>query len=332
METQPRAFTGLKDLLTSMNPKPQAVFLDLWGVVHDGNKRFPGSLQALEALHAGGIDVVFVSNTPQRAASAMAKLDTLGIPKHLYKGMVTAGEAAFAHFEANKEPQTYYYIGPKEHDLLTALPNYTRTQNPAEANFVLAAAFTPEKPTLKDMQPELAACASAHLPMVCLNPDRITISQDGKVIRQGGKLGAQYQHLEGAGPVRYFGKPHKEVYDMALAIAGVPKNRILCIGDSPSHDIAGGNAQGLKTALIAKTGIMQYAVSDTTTTDHISALCRKHTKIRDIAARKPNATPKTTETKTTEPEPNPIPTYIIPAFEVGPERTISIGETQWGVS
>jgi len=44
--------------------------VDLWGVVHNGVRPYPGVLDCLGRLRAAGKPVVFLSNAPRRAASA----------------------------------------------------------------------------------------------------------------------------------------------------------------------------------------------------------------------------------------------------------------------
>jgi len=54
------------------------------------------------------------------------------------------------------------------------------------------------------------------------------------------------------GKVRYIGKPHSEVYTRALHMLGdTLPGRILAVGDSLEHDIAGGIRAGCMTVLVA---------------------------------------------------------------------------------
>jgi ribonucleotide monophosphatase NagD (HAD superfamily) len=43
--------------------------VDLWGVVHDGIKVYPGVIDCLTGLQAAGKKVVFLSNAPRRAVA-----------------------------------------------------------------------------------------------------------------------------------------------------------------------------------------------------------------------------------------------------------------------
>ena len=51
------------------------------------------------------------------------------------------------------------------------------------------------------------------------------------------------------GKVTWIGKPYPEIYREAARLIGNPP-RILCIGDSPEHDVAGGRNAGFSTLLV----------------------------------------------------------------------------------
>jgi ribonucleotide monophosphatase NagD (HAD superfamily) len=51
--------------------------------------------------------------------------------------------------------------------------------------------------------------------------------------------------------VRYIGKPHAPIFDAALERLGHPDpRRVLMVGDSLDHDIAGARAAGMLTLLL----------------------------------------------------------------------------------
>ena len=69
-----------------------------------------------------------------------------------------------------------------------------------------------------------------------------------------GQLAARYE--EHGGTVAYFGKPYAPAFDAALALlagraggadldGGVDLSRVLHVGDSLAHDVAGANASGI---------------------------------------------------------------------------------------
>jgi ribonucleotide monophosphatase NagD (HAD superfamily) len=85
--------------------------------------------------------------------------------------------------------------------------------------------------------------------LVCANPDVVSVLPGGAFGIAPGALARHYEGL--GGRVSYIGKPHRPVYELCLAtLAPLPPREILVIGDSIAHDIAGGAAMGLATALI----------------------------------------------------------------------------------
>jgi ribonucleotide monophosphatase NagD (HAD superfamily) len=60
-----------------------AFIVDLWGVLHDGAKPLPGTVECLGALKAAGKRVVLLSNAPRPAAPAIARLTEIGFAREL---------------------------------------------------------------------------------------------------------------------------------------------------------------------------------------------------------------------------------------------------------
>ena len=85
--------------------------------------------------------------------------------------------------------------------------------------------------------------------MVCANPDIVAVLPDGGFGMAPGAVAHHYEQL--GGRVRYVGKPHRPIYQACLeALGDVPRTEVLTIGDSIAHDVAGGAAMELDTALI----------------------------------------------------------------------------------
>ena len=127
---------------------------------------------------------------------------------------------------------------------------YRIVATPEEADFILFGSSTaPELSLGKDHAPILARAAGRHLPAVCANPDRVGVAST-VLIEGPGVLAAHYQSIGGS--VRYVGKPYPEVYRRCFRmLAAVPTNRILAIGDSLEHDVAGGRNAGCQTGFVA---------------------------------------------------------------------------------
>ena len=71
-----------------------------------------------------------------------------------------------------------------------------------------------------------------------------------------GQIGELYESL--GGQVTWVGKPYPDMYRFAFRRIGDPAARIVAVGDSIEHDIAGGKAAGIATAFI-RGGILAEA-------------------------------------------------------------------------
>ncbi len=223
--------------------------VDLWGVVHDGVKPYPGVLDCLAQLKAAGKPVVFLSNAPRRPASVAHALTAMGINPDLYTGIMSSGEAVYQELRDQTPEfaalgQTFYHLGPdRDRDLFDTLP-LTQAGSPAGAKFLLNTGpddlLGPHD--IAPYLPVLDASLRAGLTMVCANPD-LEVIRDGKRIICAGLLAAYY--AENGGHVIQRGKPDPAIYTPTLAMLGTTRERTLAIGDSLRTDIAGAQAAGI---------------------------------------------------------------------------------------
>ena len=96
------------------------------------------------------------------------------------------------------------------------------------------------------------------IPLLCLNPDKVSIQPDGRWVRCPGFFAERYASM--GGEVISWGKPDAGIY--AAAVSGLGQwRRGLAIGDSLEHDIVGGESFGLDTMLVTR-GIHWRAVAD----------------------------------------------------------------------
>jgi HAD superfamily hydrolase (TIGR01459 family) len=235
-----------------------AYLLDLWGVIHDGNALYPGVGDTLAEMHAKGKRIIFLSNAPRRGEKARQRLLELGIPADIAREVVTSGEAAYLQLAKGEEGwRGYAFCGPdRDRDLLQGLPYIPAA--PEEADFLLNVGFTDDNEPVSYWMPLLEAARARNLPMLCANPDRIVVRLSGEVLPCAGQLADAYSAM--GGTVQYFGKPYPDVYVLCLSrLAGVPKERILAIGDSLETDILGANRAGIASALITG-GILKPAL------------------------------------------------------------------------
>jgi ribonucleotide monophosphatase NagD (HAD superfamily) len=97
----------------------------------------------------------------------------------------------------------------------------------------------------------LALCAARGVPMICANPDLHVTLPDGTRGHMPGLLAEAYEAM--GGHVVFFGKPHKQGFDECLALLpeATDPARVLHVGDSLAHDVAGANRAGLDSLFVA---------------------------------------------------------------------------------
>ena len=251
---QPGAHRGAVPVLPGLAALAEdydGFLLDVWGVMHQGGPAYPEAVACLRRLRRADKRVVFLSNAPRRAAQIAAVLAGKGVGAALYDAVVSSGEAARRALAAGAPAHglgtAFRLLGPaRSADLLEGL-DYAPTDDLAAASFLLGIGLDEGLGSVEAHEPLLARAAARRLPMVCVNPDRLVVRL-GRRELCAGSLASRYEALGGA--VRYFGKPHAEVYDLSLAALDLAPERVLAVGDGLATDIAGAAAAGLDSLLV----------------------------------------------------------------------------------
>src|SRR3954452_15640820 len=95
---------GAIDGMRALAPEYDGLILDLWGVVHDGTAPFPGVLDCMERLIGAGKRLVLLSNAPRRSDDVMRRIARIGVPEHLYHGVMSSVEEAWESVKRSEEP------------------------------------------------------------------------------------------------------------------------------------------------------------------------------------------------------------------------------------
>ncbi len=249
-----------------------ALILDLWGVVHDGTHLYPGVRECLAQLRAAEKRVVLLSNAPRRAANVISVLERLGIERALYEQIITSGDATYQWLATQAQPLNYHFIGPeRDLGLAEGLP-HRRVLEVEEADIILNIGFEYDTQTYAELAPRIVAAARRNLHMLCVNPDMEVVKLSGERFLCAGYSAREYEKL--GGKVTYFGKPHKLVYEMALAqLSPIPKNRILAVGDTLATDIAGARRMGVASALVTGGVLRELLAASPSPTEALHAIC-----------------------------------------------------------
>lgn len=225
--------------------------LDQWGVIHDGINVHPGALDAMERLAAANKTVIVLSNSGKRAQESHSRMEKLGISRHLYTKIVTSGELVHRNL-ADPSDEFYRTLGKRflmfawdpDRGVIEGT-DFEEVTDVTDADFVLCAGT--DKQDLAEYQDDLDAALARNLPMICANPDRVSIQPDGSLRMCPGAVAEVYENM--GGTVRWHGKPTAEVYRICGEIAG-SLDRAIGVGDSLIHDIKGANDAGIASLLI----------------------------------------------------------------------------------
>jgi HAD superfamily hydrolase (TIGR01459 family) len=243
--------------LSALADRYDLLLCDIWGVVHNGREPFHDACAALAKYReTTGKPVILISNAPRRPAGVIEQLDRIGVPRAAWSLVVTSGEATRALL-AERAPGPAWKLGPERDDALYEGLSLGFTEPSLAAFISCTGPYDDENETPEDYRERFQATIANGAPMICANPD-IVVQRGDKLVYCGGALAQLYAALEGQ--VLMAGKPHRPIYDLALAeaaqLSGAPvdRRRVLCIGDGPATDLRGANAQALD-ALFVATGI-----------------------------------------------------------------------------
>ena len=235
------------DRLADIATAYDALFCDVWGVVHDGVKKSPAAEAALIAARAAGVRVVLLTNSPRLSADVIAQLDLLNVSRDAYDAIVTSGDATQALIA--KGPRRIFHIGPeRDTNIFDGLGVDLVAEAEAEG-IVATGLFHDEAETPDDYTPMLARMKARGLPMICANPD-IVVHRGANLIYCAGALAQAFYELGGL--TLLAGKPHAPIYAVARERVGVEPARVLCIGDGLFTDIKGAQNFGADALFVVE--------------------------------------------------------------------------------
>lgn len=265
--SQPTFLSSVEEL----SAKYDAFILDLWGVVHDGKNLYPGAKEALVALRKAGKKITFLSNAPRRSQVVEQTLAGMGVGSDLYDSIVTSGETAYhclqhpEHSPFKPRGNKYLYIGLERDRLILEGLHYEEVMRPEHAQFVMLSHSFEDNQPLKSLMPLLQRCVELHLPVICINPDKEVVRITGERVYCAGALAEEYHML--GGEVIYFGKPHRTVYEHALATLRIERSKVVALGDTLGTDILGGERTRINTVLVTG-GVLKEVIGDTKAADY----------------------------------------------------------------
>lgn len=239
-----RMLSGLSEVADDYD----GFILDLWGLIHDGEKAYPPSAATLAALRRAGKKTLLLSNAPRRAYALVEGMTRMGIARDLYGEVLSSGEATREALVKRNDPffaalgKIAYHLGPERDRSVFEGAELDVTTDLSRAQFIVNTGPIDLDQSVMDWEPVLQQGASVRLPMVCANPDHVVIRGGHRIICAGA-LAARYEQL--GGRVAYRGKPDPAIYHLAVEQLGLPARKIAVVGDALETDVKGANAAGL---------------------------------------------------------------------------------------
>ena len=269
--------TQIINALSQISDQYDALFVDLWGCVHDGLKVFPAANKALCRYRSTGGKVILVTNSPKPSNEIEKQMDILGVSFEAWDSIASSGDSARAAMFQGVVGQKVYFIG-EHRDLpffepmqwLNNAKSIHRVSLKDAEGIVCTGPFNP-KADPEEMLPTFQIAKRRGLKLLCSNPDIVVDRGDSREWCAGA-LAQLYNHM--GGQSLYFGKPHPPIYDLArrrlATIAGnINSVRILAIGDGIQTDINGASNQNIDSLFISG-GLSKTETKTTHTPDPLA--------------------------------------------------------------
>ena len=249
------SIVGLKDIIDRYD----VFILDQWGVMHNGEEGYTAAIKCVETLYTVNKKLIIISNSSKRKHSTAVRLSELGYRINYFLEIMTSGEMMWQslvhlnHDFTKKLQKNCFHIYDKSKEdgkkYLEGLEKYNFVENIEEADFILGCTLQFNTTTI-DYIPLLTKAIKNKLPFVCANPDFVSPERNpSKTTICMGTIAELYKNMGGI--VFVLGKPSCEIYkESTKKVSNLNKSKILAVGDSLHHDIAGANNFGIDSLLI----------------------------------------------------------------------------------
>ena len=261
--------SGLADIAYDYD----AIFCDIWGVVHNGRRpNFP-ACGALERYRDEAGPVILMSNTSRPSALVPESFADIEMPDGFFDAIVTSGDAIVNDL-AMRSPGPAFLIGrideqdPEGFGLFDQVPmNFAEMD---QASFAVCTSLYDPDDNPEDYEDLLGDLLDRELELVCTNPD-VKVKVGERVLWCAGAIAQVYERM--GGTVIYGGKPHPPIYRLGRAwleqTLGYAPERILMIGDNLFTDVLGAQREGID-CLFIQDGL--YGETE----ERFRALCEEH--------------------------------------------------------
>lgn len=247
-ETSVPILSGAGRLLSQYD----AIFCDVWGVLHNGVQPYAAAGEALARFRAAEGVVVLVSNAPSPSEMVAKMLDRIGVRRDAWDAIITSGDLTRAYLQERQYRFIHHIGSPRDMRIFAGLPVEHVALERAAA--IVCTGVADASQTAEIYRPILARGIELALPFVCGNPD-LVVEIGGKLLPCAGAVATLYEQM--GGDVYWAGKPHAPAYAAAHQLAErvrnrpIERKRILAIGDAVRTDLVGAANYGVDCLLVA---------------------------------------------------------------------------------
>jgi len=231
---------GLSSIISDFD----LLFIDIWGVIHNGIVLNSESVEVLNKLDEIKKEYILLTNAPRPNSKVISFLSNMGLDEKKCQKVYTSGQASLNYLKTDWKNLKFFHIGPPRDFDLFKLFEKNKVEKIDKANFFLCTGlFDNESENLefykKLLQPHL------KIRMICTNPD-LVVDRGEKREFCAGMIAKIFEDI--GGQVDYFGKPYPLVYNLSM---NTKNKKILCIGDNLNTDIKGANIQNYSSLFIS---------------------------------------------------------------------------------
>ena len=224
-----------------------AIIFDQWGVLHNGSEAYPQAVQTLNALVDVGLPLAVLSNSGKRSDANLDRISAMGFNPGLFQVVMTSGEALWQDLSKGAHSNHQMFVverTPGDAAVWAEGLSLDLVASPEAAKIILLMGI-PDGASVHDFD---ALLHQAVPYIICSNPDKQSPRAGEQTVLSPGYLA---QMFEAAGQrVIYYGKPHLPIFQALSEALDVPLGRMLMVGDSLEHDVAGGRGAGCATLLV----------------------------------------------------------------------------------
>lgn len=243
---------NLIDSLDSIAGNYSAILCDVWGVIHNGVAAFPTAVEALRRARVAGVPVVLITNAPRPSAGVREQIASLGVPDDAWDRIVTSGDVTRELIRTG--PRRIFHIGPDRDLSLYDGLDIELVEEFEASGVVCTGLFDDDTETPEDYTEMLQRLRMRNIPFICANPD-IVVERGDRLIWCAGALARDYGQMGGRTEIA--GKPHRPIYEAALAAASdvvgreLTRNDCLAIGDGALTDVKGAVDNGFDVLYVS---------------------------------------------------------------------------------